>query len=65
MVSVLRQTRSELSASYVLERHGAAICTAEMPFRLLNPSLQILRGGGVWASSALRHPSADLALRCA
>ena len=50
MVSVLRQTRSELSASYVLERNGAAICTAEMPFRLLNPSLQILRGGGVWAS---------------
>ncbi len=50
MVSLLRQTRSALSASYVLERDGAAICTAELPFRLLAPSLQILRGGGVWAA---------------
>ena len=46
MVSLLRQTRSALSASYVLERDGAPVCTAELPFRLLNPTAWIRMAAG-------------------
>ena len=48
MVSLLRQTESGQSSSYLLERGGQTLCTAESPFSFVNPRIDLSRGGTPW-----------------
>ena len=48
MYALLSQTRSNHSASYLLERDGQALATAEAPFSPSAPEIVLFRQGELW-----------------